>query len=68
MGIYTLHSKPCGCKVKEYIGGKVVVEGCKEHKTEVYYVCPSCSKEFHSKNGKGKGKKLLKECAWSHAQ
>lgn len=65
MGIYTLQSKTCGCKVKSYIGGKVVIEACKEHKNEIYYICPSCGKKFEGKHGKGKS--AMKECAWSHA-
>ena len=65
MGIYALELKECGCRVKEYIGGKVVIEACKEHVKKIYYQCPSCGKRFDGKSGKGKS--AMKECAWSHA-
>lgn len=69
MGIYNLQIKECGCRVKSYIGGKVVIEGCENHDTEVYHVCPSCSKIFKGdSNHNGQGKKEMKQCVWSHAQ
>jgi hypothetical protein len=73
VGIYSLLIKDCGCKVKSYVGGKVVIEGCNNgHETEVFHKCPSCGKIFHGKRGKGRynnnGKTEMKACAWSHAQ
>jgi hypothetical protein len=71
MGIYSLENKECGCKVRYYVGGKVILIGCNNpHKNEVYYVCPNstCKKEFHGlRNGWVNGKKELKEHLWSHA-
>jgi len=61
-GIYGLDEKDCGCKIKHYIGGKVVVEGCRKHrdKTGFYFECRVCDKTFL-------GKMESKKHQWEHA-
>lgn len=68
-GIYSLETKDCGCRIKSYVGGKVVIEGCNNpHLTEIYHKCPVCGKEFHHKRtNRNNGKKELKKHLWTHA-
>ena len=60
MGLYSLEEKECGCKIKRYTGGRVLIVGCKNHESSTEYVCPTCKKKHQSKQ-------LLRKCKWSHA-
>jgi len=58
-GIYSSESRECGCEIRRYVGGSVIIVGCKDHPNHTEYVCPIC--------GKKQSKKQLIECRWSHA-
>ncbi len=46
MGIYSLEKQSCGCEIRNYVGGTVVVSGCQSHEANKYYICPSCGIRF----------------------
>ena len=58
-GICSLEEIDCGCKIRRYVGGRIITIGCNDHTNKIEYVCPVCKKKL--------SKKQLKECRWSHA-
>ena len=60
MGLYSLEHKMCGCNIKRYTGGKVIVSGCTRHKNFMAYICPICKSKYQNKQD-------LKKCRWNHA-
>jgi hypothetical protein len=50
MKICSLDVKKCGCKIKQYTGGRILILGCDNHKSLTEYVCPICRKKFPSNN------------------
>jgi len=59
-GLHSLEIKDCGCRIKRYTGGRVMLMGCRNHDSFTKYVCPVCGKKYSKKP-------QLIECRWSHA-
>lgn len=59
-GIYGEIKKECGCIVRRYMGGKVVIIGCNKHpnRTRKFYKCGVCGERMTKAN--------LKEHKWIH--
>jgi len=60
MGLYSSEFKTCGCEIRQYTGGKVLLIGCENHDDLTEYICPTCGQHYSKKN-------QLKKCQWSHA-
>ncbi len=58
--IYSQKSELCGCKIRQYAGGKVITKSCEDHSDKIEYFCPICKKKYQTE-------RELKICRWSHA-